>query len=247
MRIALADDQVLFVDSLKTVLEYAAADLEVCGIAFDGRQAIELVKTQKPEVILMDVRMPEMDGVEATRIIRNEYPDTNVVMLTTFDDDEYVYSALSYGALGYLLKNIPTEELVASLRAIRAGTMQISPSVARKLIERGSAPAELGEEVEARPDAGRSAETARKEVAVASSTPESAGVQESSWRGRLSERELEVLRLLAKGFPNKEIASALSISEQTVKNHLSAVYTKMGVSSRLEAFQRLTESDTVQP
>lgn len=224
MRVVLADDQVLFVDSLKTVLEYATDDIRVCGIAMDGWQAVKLVDEERPEVVLMDVRMPGMDGVEATRIIREQYQETQVVMLTTFDDDEYVFSALNYGALGYLLKNIPTDELVASLRAIRTGTMQISPAVARKLLNRGAQQEFSGSEEKDRTRAEDSD-------------------HQSAWRFRLSEREREVLRLLGKGFHNKEIANALSISEQTVKNHLSAAYTKMGVGSRLEAYQLLTESE----
>jgi DNA-binding NarL/FixJ family response regulator len=277
MRIALADDQMLFVDSLKTVLEYSTDDIEICGVAMDGQEAVDLVASEHPEVILMDVRMPEMDGVEATRIIRKEHPKTHVVMLTTFDDDEYVFSALSYGALGYLLKNIPSDELVASLRAIRSGTMQISPRVAKKLIERGPMPPESvaategyeiagggalrdgpeessGERpgdgpaggtrgtISPSPGAG-SSDRSGAAVSPGSGDPGEQREGGSAWLERLSEREWEVLRLLGKGWHNKEIADQLAITEQTVKNHLSAVYHKMGVNSRLEAFRRLSESD----
>lgn len=246
--VVLADDQVLFVDSLKTVLEHSTEDIEVRGIATNGREAVDLVATHRPSVVLMDVRMPEMDGVEATRIIRTTYPETQVVMLTTFDDDEYVFSALGYGAIGYLLKNIPTEELVVSLRAVRSGTMQISPSVAAKLLQRGAA----------------ESSAANGNVAVAYGSPETAtGMQPSNGPGcadgdaadtpsarstrskeqmlaSLSLREREILKLLRKGYHNKEIAADLSIHEQTVKNHLTQIYGKLGVDSRLQALQMLS-------
>jgi DNA-binding NarL/FixJ family response regulator len=230
-RVVLADDQVLFVDSLKTVLEFAAEDIVVAGIALNGKEAVELVREQRPDVVLMDVRMPQMDGVEATRMIRREFPDIGVVMLTTFDDDEYVFSALEYGARGYLLKDIPTDELVASIRAIRTGTMQISPSVVRKLIRRG------GEGVEPPVDRGPQGDGSRQVDGGGGSDalPDAS----TDWLDRLSLRERDILSLLKKGYYNKQIADELSISEQTVKNHLSTIYRKMGVHSRLQALQLL--------
>jgi DNA-binding NarL/FixJ family response regulator len=215
IKVALADDQVLFVDSLKTVLELSAEDITVVGIAVDGEEAVELVKTKHPDIVLMDVRMPKMDGVEATRIIQEHYPETQVMMLTTFDDDEYVLDALHYGAVGYILKNIPTSELVSSIRAIKNGTMQMSPTIAKKLVEYAYNPA------------------SKKRSSHAGEPPE--------WLSQLSEREKDVLRLLVQGYHNREIAEQLFISEQTVKNHLSVIYAKLGVDSRAQAIHLLSE------
>lgn len=135
IKLVLADDQVLFVESLKNILEMRTDDLKIIGIAYNGKEAVELLERKKPDIVLMDVRMPHMDGVEATRIIHSRYPDIKIIMLTTFDDDEYVHEALKYGAVGYLLKTIPPAELISSIHAVRFGTMQISPSVAKKLVE----------------------------------------------------------------------------------------------------------------
>ena len=134
IRVLLADDQVLFVESLRTVLETRAEDFEVVGVAFNGREALQLVMEKHPDIILMDVRMPEMDGVEATKIIHETYPDIHVLMLTTFDDDEYVVEALNHGAAGYMLKDIPPADLIVSLRAVCKGSIIISPQVANKLL-----------------------------------------------------------------------------------------------------------------
>lgn len=219
IRVALADDQILFVDSLKTVLELSAEEIDVVGIALNGYEAVELVREKQPDIILMDVRMPEMDGVEATRVIREEYPATQVMMLTTFDDDEYVLDALHNGAVGYILKNIPTSELVTSIKAIQNGTMQMSPAVAKKLVEYAYNP-NLGKK-----------RNQKKE--------------KPQWIEELSEREKDVLRLVVEGFHNKEIAEKLFISEQTVKNHLSAVYDKLHVDSRAQVIHLISEYGVV--
>ncbi len=136
VRLLLADDQVLFVESLKCVLEERAQDFEVVGIARDGEEAVSLAASLAPDVILMDVRMPRMDGVVATRKIHEVAPRTQIVMLTTFDDDDYVEVALKHGAIGYLLKNIPPDELIRALRSVRSGITQISPEIVEKLIVR---------------------------------------------------------------------------------------------------------------
>lgn len=135
-RILLADDQVLFVESLKCVLEERAQDMEVVGIARDGNEAVFLAMKLQPDVILMDVRMPKLDGVQATRKIHELYPRISIVMLTTFDDDDYVEIALKFGATGYLLKNIPPEELILAVRSVRSGLTQISPEVVKRLLVR---------------------------------------------------------------------------------------------------------------
>ncbi len=133
MTVLLVDDQQLYVLSLRYVLEEKAADIEVLGIASNGAEAVRMAGDLRPEVILMDVRMPEMDGVEATRRILETAPETKIVMLTTFDDDEYVHDAIGHGAVGYVLKNIPPEDLISCIRAASRGIAQFSPDIARKL------------------------------------------------------------------------------------------------------------------
>jgi DNA-binding NarL/FixJ family response regulator len=214
-RVLLVDDQVLFVESLRTVLETRATDFEVVGVALSGREAIRLVVEKQPDIILMDVRMPDMDGVEATKIIREAYPDIHVLMLTTFDDDVYVVEALNHGAAGYLLKDIPPEELIVSLRAVCSGSIIISPQVANKVLRarEGDASAEEGAETR----------------------PTQSG--ENSFLRFLSRREIEILRLIGEGADNVLIARKLSIAEQTVKNHVSVIYSKLHVHNRMQAMK----------
>ncbi len=140
LRVLLVDDQVLFVESLKCVLEEKARDIDVVGVAHDGTEAIELAITLQPEVVLMDVRMPRMDGVQATREIHRLYPRMKIVMLTTFEDDDYFRVALEFGAIGYLLKNIPPQELIQSIRAIRTSVAQVSPEMMKRLVHREGVP-----------------------------------------------------------------------------------------------------------
>jgi DNA-binding NarL/FixJ family response regulator len=134
IKLLIADDQVLFAESLRYVIRGIDAGIEVIGIAPDGERALELVETEQPDVILMDVRMPRIDGVEATRLIHRKYPDIKIVMLTTFDDDEYVYFAVKYGAVGYLLKNIRPNDLVHSIKAIVAGATLFNRSISSKVL-----------------------------------------------------------------------------------------------------------------
>ncbi len=134
IRILLVDDQKIFVEGLKFVLEARASDIEVVGMGFDGCEAVRLARSLKPEIILMDVRMPRMSGVDAAREIAAEFPEIKIVMFTTFDDDQYVRSAMNHGAIGYLLKNRPPVELINSLRAVKSGIIQIDPTVAVKLL-----------------------------------------------------------------------------------------------------------------
>lgn len=214
-RVLLADDQVLFVESLRTVLETRATDFEVVGVALSGREAIRLVVEKQPDIILMDVRMPDMDGVEATKIIREAYPDIHVLMLTTFDDDVYVAEALNHGAAGYLLKDIPPAELIVSLRAVCSGSIIISPQVANKVLRtrEGDTAAEEGAETRAMQSG------------------------ENSFLRFLSRREIEILRLIGEGADNVLIAKKLSIAEQTVKNHVSVIYSKLHVHNRMQAMK----------
>ncbi len=142
IRILLADDQRLFVENLKTVLEQQNPDLEVVAIAENGEEAVRLALEHRPDLVLMDIRMPVMDGVEATRLIHESAPDMAILVLTTFDDDEYVHDALAHGAAGYLLKNIPSAVLIMSIRNVLAGTVQLSPDVVSHLVEKASFSAE---------------------------------------------------------------------------------------------------------
>jgi len=190
-------------------------DLEVIGIAHNGRDALELLESRHPDIILLDIRMPGMSGVEAVKRILELHPEVRIMMLTTFDDDAFVYDALKNGAVGYLLKTIPPNELIAAIRAIKAGLVQMSPSVAQKLVRSSGMSGDL---------------------AVLSPK------EDPFWLKYLSPREKEILRLVLDGASNKDIGDSLQIAEQTVKNHLSTIYSKMNVSSRAQAIKALHES-----
>ena len=205
VRVLLVDDQVLFVDSLKIVLETNAADIEVVGVTYTAEEAIELLEKRKPDIVLLDIRMPTMDGVEATRIIHREYPGVKVIILTTFDDDDYVYEALQFGAVGYLLKDMPPNELIAAIRAVNADAVLISPVIKSKLVKLIQ--------------------------------PDDFNDYRYSMVKELSKREREVLSLIIEGKDNQEISQHLYISEQTVKNHVSTIYSKLGVHNRLQVMK----------
>ena len=213
IRVLLVDDQKLFVNSLKIVLQSRTDDVEVVGVAFDGAQALAMAAETRPHVVLMDVRMPVMDGVQAVRAMRERFPDVRVVMLTTYDEDQYVRDALKYGAAGYLLKSIPPAELIASIRVARSGTIQISPEVARKALK----------------------ESAQQLVEGVSGSRPPEGVR--GLYEALTGREREVLALLTKAYDNAQIAEALQIAPQTVKNHIHAIYDKLRVANRLQLIQ----------
>jgi DNA-binding NarL/FixJ family response regulator len=195
----LVDDHLLFCESLRTVLQAEMDDVEVIGIARDGQEALSIVEKEQPDLVLMDVRMPRLDGVQATRLIHERFPRTRVIMLTTFDDDEYVRHAMKYGAAGYLLKDTPLEELIVAIRALKDGIVLVSPAVVQRLVHE---------------------------------TPSGAGAVPPEWLRDLSRREKEILQLIAKGYDNGEMARELCIAEQTVKNHLSEIYLKLGVHDR---------------
>jgi DNA-binding NarL/FixJ family response regulator len=213
IRLLLVDDQVLFLESLQTVIKTTAEDLEVVGIAANGRTAIDLALETKPDIILMDVRMPDLSGVECTRIIKEHLPGVHIMMLTTFDDDEYVLQALSLGAVGYILKDVHTGYLINAIRSVHKGGVLIAPKVARKLVDKLN-PAGEGQAVSAR----------------------------QTILETLSGREQEVLQQIAKGYSNKEIAQNLFIAEQTVKNYVSAIYSKLGVHDRTQALRLAIEA-----
>lgn len=204
IRILLVDDQALFREGIRTILSLQPG-IEVVGEAANGTEAVEQAQRLRPHVVLMDLRMPLLGGVEATRRIRAQQPESRIIVLTTFDDDEEVFDALRAGAAGYLLKDAPSETLVAAIRAAAQGGSFLQPSVAAKVV----------------------AEFARL------SRP-SAALQKPLAEA-LSDREREVLRQLAAGKSNKEIAVALDIAEGTVKNHMTNILGKLGVQDRTQA------------
>jgi DNA-binding NarL/FixJ family response regulator len=206
IRIVLVDDQTLIRQGIQTLLELEP-DLKVVGVAGNGREALAVVERSQPDVVLMDVRMPELDGVAATRQLVAANPGLGVIILTTFDDDEYIFEGLKAGARGYLLKDISSDEMAAAIRTVAAGQALIQPSIARKVV------AEFGR-LASRP-------------AAAPGAPE--------LESPLTERELEVLHGLAAGLSNREIADKLVITEGTVKNHVSSLLGKLDVRDRTQA------------
>ncbi len=210
IRILLVDDQRLMREGLRTLFELEP-DLDVVGEAGDGEEALLAYERLQPDVTLMDIRMPGMDGVEATRRLRERWPGARVVILTTFDDDEFVFEGLRAGALGYLLKDVSGGELAEAVRKVMRGGALIEPSVARKVV----------------------AEFAR--LAMPARGME-AGLPEP-----LSEREREVLGLLARGLTNREIANQLHLAEGTVKNYVTNILGKIGARDRTQAALRAQE------
>ncbi|MDH5605505.1 MAG: response regulator transcription factor [Anaerolineae bacterium] len=204
IRLLLVDDQRLMRDGLRTILELED-DLEVAAEAGNGEEALAQYQQALPDVVLMDIRMPGMDGVEATRRIKETWPEALIIILTTFDDEQYVFEGLRAGALGYLLKDVSGAELAAAIRTVFGGGALIEPSVARKMV----------------------AEFARI-------VPSSRGVDEGMAE-QLSEREQEVLKMVAQGLSNKEIAQKAHLAEGTVKNYVTSILQKIGARDRTQA------------
>jgi DNA-binding NarL/FixJ family response regulator len=211
-RVVLADDQPLVRTGLRMILA-AEPDIEVVGEAADGAEAIALCAELRPDVVLMDVRMPDVDGIEATRAVTAFDDPPRVLVLTTFDLDEVVYDALRAGASGFLLKDAREDRLTTAIRVVAEGGSLFAPSVTRRLIE----------------------EFARRPASLA---PELAS---------LTERENDVLRLIARGLSNAEIAAALFVTENTVKTHVARVLMKLGVRDRVQAVVIAYESGLVRP
>ncbi len=199
IRVLIADDHPVVREGLFAMLS-RQPDFKVVGEAKDGVEAVDMARRLKPDVMLMDLRMPEMDGVEAMRQIKSTNPDIKFIILTTYSDDEYIFSGIEAGARAYLLKDAPREELFKAIRAVYKGESLIQPVVASKLIDKFA-------ELSRRAPSGE----------------------------QLTERELEILQLMAKGAANKEISAQLSISESTVKTHISNIFQKLGVNDRTEA------------
>jgi DNA-binding NarL/FixJ family response regulator len=206
--ILIAEDQRLVAEALKTMIETHDPGLRVIGIAANGQEACRLFGLLSPAVTLMDLRMPEMDGIAAIRSIRTANPAATIIALTTFEEDDLVRNALLAGAIGYLLKDIGTVELVGAIRAAARGESPVSPKVARQLIQ-----------FALQPGAG----------------PRGGAPAESSGDCCLTPRECEVLVLAARGFSTQEMADRLGLSRGTVKNHLSHIYDTLGIANRAEA------------
>ncbi|MBL8080942.1 MAG: response regulator transcription factor [Anaerolineales bacterium] len=201
MKILLCDDQAVIRDGLEMLLTLEK-DFQVIGTAQDGAEAVELAAQKQPDLILMDLKMPGTNGIEATRQIRARFPEMKILVLTTYDDDEWVFDAIRAGASGYLLKDTPRQKIIEAIRGTMEGKSFVDPAIAGKLMN---------------------------QVASNQKQPTSLLVE------KLTERELDVLRLIAKGFNNSDIAGQLHLSEGTVRNHVSAILEKLGVSDRTQA------------
>jgi DNA-binding NarL/FixJ family response regulator len=215
LRVVVADDQALVRTGFRMIL--TVDGIEVVAEATNGAEAVDAVRRTLPDVVLMDIRMPDMDGLEATRrILTGASNEPRVIILTTFDLDHYVYAALSAGASGFLLKDVTPEHLVASVRMVRSGDALLAPAITRRLVERF---------------AGRSPDTAAIHRDLST----------------LTRRELEVLRLLAQGLSNAELAAHLHLSEATVKTHVARILAKLGLRDRVQAVVVAYETGLVSP
>jgi DNA-binding NarL/FixJ family response regulator len=210
IRLLIVDDQVLFLESLSTFLRNYAEDIEVVGLARNGREALEKAAALRPDIVLMDVHMPVMDGVEATGRLIEDQPGVRILILSTYDEDEYVRKALKLGAAGYLLKDISPTELIASIRALKGGAVQISPQIVTKLM---------------------------KSVIAEAPSPAREIAERLEWFESLTRREREVFTLIATGYDNAQIAEELHMAEHTVRNHVSMIYSKLGVQDRFQIIQ----------
>ena len=228
IRVVLVDDQTLLRQSFQRLLELEGGDIEVAGTAGDGVEALALVERlaragREPHVVLMDVRMPRMDGVQATKLLHARLPNVRVMMLTTFDDEELIIEGLRAGAKGYLLKDASAEQLVEAVHSVYAGGSPLQPSVAAKLVARLARTTEP-------PTPGHTA-AAQGTVPAHAAAHAAAGMPIDD----LTEREREILRLIARGDNNREIGEALFITEGTVKNHVSNILSKLGLRDRTQA------------
>ena len=217
IRVLLVDDQALFREGLNILLS-VHADVEVVGEASNGEEALAQAAALQPDVVLMDLRMPVLDGAAATRRLRSSHPHIQVIVLTTFDDDEHIFEGLRAGAMGYLLKDVPSQKLVEAIRTAARGESFLHPSVATRLV------AEFNRLADTQP-----------------APPLAAATAASALIEPLSERELEILQHLAQGASNREIANTLYITEGTVKNHITNILGKLGVRDRTQAALRARE------
>jgi len=209
IKIGIVDDQDMVRDSLKILLS-AQDDFEVVGIGKDGYEALKLVENFHPDVLLLDIRMPIMDGVEVTSILKARSPKTSIIILTTFDDDEYVFNAIRNGASGYLLKSAAMDELAKAIRTVHSGGSLMTPEIATKAFRMFS------------------------EIVKGYEKKEKAGNDETLLPSNLNKTELEIISNIGKGFSNKEIASIMKLSEGTVRNYISSILQKTGLRDRTQ-------------
>ncbi|MNI46480.1 Transcriptional regulatory protein DegU [compost metagenome] len=212
IRIVIADDQMMIREGLRTILDLED-DMEVVGLANNGVEVCELVEQLRPDLVMMDIQMPEMDGISALKRIKQNYPDTHILILTTFLDDHYIVDGLASGANGYILKDMDTDKMLSAIRDTVSGQFILPIAVAAKLASKMS-----------------QMELHRTTAATT-----------FDQRIRLTEREQDIAELVVKGYNNREIAAALYISEGTVRNYMSNLYSKLGVMDRLQASVRLRE------
>ncbi len=223
IKVLIADDQELIRHSLQIVLN-SKSDITVIDVAADGQEVIQSVRKNKPDIILMDVRMPKMDGVQCTKIIKEVHPQIKIIILTTFDDDEYVYSALKYGASGYLLKGVSVEELANAIRTVHSGKAMINPDIAAKVLKLFSQMAQVNYGI---------------------------AVEEKNIKD-LTKTEWKIIGQVERGLSNKEIADNLNLSEGTVRNYLSTILNKLDLRDRTQlaiwavqtrAYQKVEDSE----
>lgn len=200
IRVVLAEDHAIMREGIREFIQ-RQTDMEVVGEAGDGEEAVKLVAQVKPDVVVMDIRMPKLNGIEATKQIKSQFPSTAILILTAYDSDQYIFALLEAGAAGYLLKGVKANELIDAIRAVYAGESVLHPVIASRVIQRAVTP-----------------------LASANKTTEP-----------LSEREMEILKLAARGISNKDIADKLFLSPRTVQVHLGNIFNKLGVASRTEA------------
>ena len=201
IRVLLCDDQIVVTEGLRKILS-TDAEIDVVGAAQDGSELLEIISELNPDLVLIDLKMPVMSGILATRKIRQDHPDIHVLVLTTYDDDEWIFDALRAGAEGYLLKDLPPDQLISAIKGTVKGKSYTDPKITGKIIEK------------------------------AASLPPVRGQKDQF---KLSDREMEVLRLIAQGFSNGDIAERLFLSEGTVRNYTRGIFSKLGVSARTQA------------
>lgn len=205
IKVLIADDQELIRQSLQIVLE-SKEGVQVMGVAADGQQVMDMVRHEKPDVILMDIRMPKMDGVQCTKLIKKQWPAIKIIILTTFDDDEFVYNALKFGASGYLLKGVSMDDLVDAIHTVHNGGAMINPDIATKVVDLFS-------------------KMAWADYTILVDQHEAELLTKAEWK---------MIEQIERGASNKEIAEALCLSEGTVRNYLSAILNKLGLRDRTQ-------------
>ena len=209
IKVMIIDDQIILAEGIKSVLE-TCPDLKICGIATDGAEAVAIVKDVAPDVILMDIRMPNMNGVVATKRIKEIDPNIKIIILTTFDDSDYILSAINNGASGYLLKDIGSTALIDAIKNAYAGDTILPSKIAKKITD----------------------------AAMMVSTGKEIKLKKAY---NLSDREVEIAFMLCDGFTNRQIASAMKLSDGTARNYISSIYSKLGVEGRIAAVQKIKE------